>query len=275
MTREFLLIILDDGSSDCGKEEGFVLLSLQSDIDSISDCTTIFGSLYIVLEIDTNGFPGSSPVIFTLPSSLQSINGSLSITVSEDGSPTTTVVFPNLERIGPPNGTHASIGYNLGISTESSNVTTVSFPALTSIGGDFDWDEVNSLVTNVSGFPVLAAIGDVSPGVLSISGAFASLELPALDFVSAGIIIESTNPSFRCPSNITPKLLHSGYCLTCQYLPDNGSELPAQVCYGEATQTVGNPTTSPTATGAGTNSPTETGKASGASTLNRAGNQFY
>jgi hypothetical protein len=125
-------------------------------------------------------------------------------------------------------------------------VTTVSFPALNSIGGDFDWDQVNSLVTNVTGLPVLAATGDVDNGTLGINGNFASLELPALDFGGA-IRIESTNPSFRCPSNITPKLLHRGYCPTCQYLRDNGSESPAQICTSAGTQTAGNPTASLTA----------------------------
>jgi hypothetical protein len=188
------------------------------------------------------------------------------ITVAEKGSPATTVVAPNLERIGygnesiPGDGSGLSI---IGLTDETSNLTTISFPVLTSTGGAFVW-VVNPLITNVTGFPVLATVGDVLFGPLTITGDFTSVAFPALTSVREGIVIESTGSSFRCPFNITPKIVGSGYCVSCQYLP-NTNELPSSTCNSGPTQTAVKPTASLTTT-AGTN-PTETGKASGASTL--------
>jgi hypothetical protein len=190
----------------------------------------------------------------------------------EKGAPTTTVVFPNLERIGYGNESVPGIGNGLsimGLYGETSNLTTISFPALTSIPGEIEWPQVNPLMTNVTGFPVLASVGDVLSSGVGILGQFASLAFPALTSVGAGIIIESTDPSFRCPSNIVPKIVPSGDCVVCEYMPTLNLAASG-TCNSQATQT----TASPTATGAGTNS-AATGKASGASTLNRAGNQFY
>jgi hypothetical protein len=268
--------VLPQGSSDCGKAAGAVTLTTQSDIDSISACTTIFGILYIDLQSasfeSTDNSSPASPVVFTLPSNLQSIEGALSITVSDAEAATTTIIAPNLQRVGYGNDSDSAMTIQ-GPRLETWNLTNTSFPALTDVGGSFTY-QTGPFVTAVTGFPVLATIGNVQgAGEFYVNGSFASVEFPALASVVHGeIMIQTTNPSFKCPSNITPKIVTYPNCVLCQYV-SAPLDLICPANPASSQTTVGN-TPSITNT-AGTTPPTATGKTSGASVFNRAGNQLY
>jgi len=245
-------------------------LITQSDIDSISACTTIFGIIYISLqsaafESADNSGP-ASPAVFTLPSNLQSIEGALLITVQDAEAATTTIVAPNLQRVGYGNDSDSAMSIQ-GPRLETWNLTNTSFPALTDVGGSFTY-QTGPFLTAVTGFPVLATIGNVQgAGEFYVNGSFASVQFPALASVIKGeIIIQTTNPSFKCPSNITPKIVTYPNCVLCQYV-----KAPVNlVCPANP---AGN-TPSITNT-AGTTTPTAAGKTSGASAFNRAGNQLH
>jgi hypothetical protein len=253
-----------------------VYLTTQSDIDSINGCTTIYGDLIILLSsIDASNV---SPTIFTLPSSLVSVDQSLSIEVLDAYVPTKSFVAPNLARIGYGNE-NTGTGAALSISAfeVSWNLTTTSFPALTAVGGAFDFLSVNPLVTTLTGFPLLSTVGQQLAGGIYINGSFSGIQLPSLTAVGGGIIISSTDPSFQCPSNIeNPKIVEHGECVNCGYITTyEGIPTPA-LCNSGA-----NPTLAVVTTAAGdttstantaTAKPSSTGKTSGASVSNRAGN---
>jgi hypothetical protein len=269
-----LLTVLPQGISDCGKATGAVTLVTQSDIDSISNCTTIFGILYISLQSSAFESPSyhlspASPEVFTLPSNLQSIEGALLITVEDTEAATTTFVAPNLQRVGYGNDSDGAMTIR-GPRLDTWNLTNTSFPALTDVGGSFTY-QTGPFVTAVTGFPVLATIGDVQgAGDFYVNGSFASVEFPALNSVVKGeVMIETTDPSFKCPSNITPKIVTYPNCIVCQYFGPK-----SEVSLDCPANSEDSPTPSITST-AGTTAPTATRKTSGASALNHAGNRSY
>ena len=155
------------------------------------------------------------------------------------------------------------------IGLNSTVVSTTSFPALTSIAGSFQYF-VSPAVTVLTGFPVLAQIdGSEGPNGLYINGSFNSLQLPALTFVNDTVYIDSTSPSFHCPSNITPKIVPYGLCVLCGYSPSYElPELPTNCNNGgaEPSGTVGPIPAGTTAA--------STAKASGGSALKRSGYQL-
>jgi hypothetical protein len=277
--------VLVRGSTDCGKAlgtTGAIILTTQSDIDTISDCTEIFSAVFVQLQSSsfesTDNSSPESPVVLTLPSNLQTIDGALTITVLDEECPTTTVVFPNLQTVGNNSGAELAIQ---GPRLETWNLTNTSFPALTAVGGSFTYQTGPFLTGVVTGFPILATIGEtlirgVRAGELLINGSFSNIEFPALEAVGGEIIITSTDSSFKCASNLTPKLVTYPNCVVCQYVL-----APLDlICGGPPGSTasvtaIGTniPGTTPTATGK--TSSAATGKASGASTFNRAGNQPY
>jgi hypothetical protein len=253
---------------------------IKSDIDSIDGCTTIYGDLVIQLQSSTSPnswYPGkSSPVNFTLPSSLETVWGNfeiLCLLAEEDPIPTTSIAAPNLKTIGFCNSTSkeapGSVLFDIGLN--STVVSTTSFPALTSIAGSFQYF-VSPAATVLTGFPVLAQIdGSEGPNGLYINGSFNSLQLPALNFVNDTVSIDSTSPSFQCPSNITPKIVPYGLCVLCGYSPSYEiPELPTN-CNDGGAEPSG--TVSPIPTGTATAKATEV-KASGGSALKRSGNQL-
>jgi hypothetical protein len=269
--------VLAQGSSDCGKAAGTVTLITQSDIDSISACTTIFGTLFISLQSaafeSTDNSSPASPAVFTLPSNLQSIGGALSITVEDAEAATTTLVAPNLQQVGYGNESSDSAISIQGPRGETWNLTNTSFPALTSVGGSFSY-QTSPLLTAVTGFRVLATISNVQAGELFVNGSFASVQFPALTSVSGEILIQTTNPSFKCPSNITPKLVTFPNCVVCQDYVDTPNNM---ACAAQSQSTVGNTPSITNTAGtntAGTTTPTAAGKTSEASDFNRAGYQL-
>src|SRR5271154_6038902 len=242
-----------------------------------------YGDLVIQLQSSTSPnswYPGkSSPVNFTLPSSLETVWGNfeiLCLLAEEDPIPTTSIAAPNLKTIGFWNSTSkeapGSVLFDIGLN--STVVSTTSFPALTSIAGSFQYF-VSPAVTVLSGFPVLGQIdGSEGPNGLYINGSFNSLQLPALTFVNDTVYIDSTSPSFQCPSNITPKIVPYGLCVLCGYSPSNElPELPTNCNNGgaEPSGTVG---PIPTGTAAASTAKSTGVKASGGSALKRSGNQL-
>jgi hypothetical protein len=226
--------------------------------------------------------PGpASPTIFTLPSSLVSIDQALTIILVDHKAPTTSIVAPNLERIGYGNeGNGDGSGLSIsGIPGEPWNLTTTSFPALTAIAGQFTYVTVNPLVTTVTGFPLLSTVAEVVGGLLYINGSFANVQLPALTAVGEGILISSTDPSFQCPSNIeNSKLVSNSYCIYCGYIDSQSAFPTSSICNSgpNPTPAVGTGAIGGTASTTTTIAakPTSTGKTSGASALNCAGNRF-
>jgi hypothetical protein len=160
--------VLAEGSNDCGKAAGTVNLITQSDIDSIDACTTIYGTLFISLQSaafeSTDNSSPASPAIFTLPSNLQSVGGALSIMVQDSEAATTTLVAPNLQRVGFGNESSDSAISIQGPRGETWNLVNTSFPALTSTGGTFYY-QTSPFLTAVTGFPVLATIVEVQDGI--------------------------------------------------------------------------------------------------------------
>jgi hypothetical protein len=160
------------------------------------------------------------------------------------------------------------------IGLNSTTISITSFPALTSIAGTFQYF-VSPAVTVLTGFPVLAQIdSSLGPNGLYINGSFDSLQLPDLDFVNNTIYIDSTSPSFQCPSNITPKIVPYGVCILCGYSPIYAApELPT-TCNDGSAEPSGTVSPLPTGT-AGTSTAKATGvKTSGGSAFKRSGNQL-
>jgi hypothetical protein len=268
-----------------------VVLTTQSDIDSIDGCTTIFGDLTIQMTSGKDGaqYTGpASPTIITLPSSLVSIDLSLYVNLLDIEAPTTSIVAPNLERIGYGGQSGDPLELNiLNVMGETWNLTTTSFPALTAIGGGFALT-VNPSVSTVTGFPLLATVSEVLlSGGLIINGSFSGIELPALAAVGGEIVIATDDTSFQCPSNIdNSKIINYPYCIFCGYVANYADfqPTPSQLTCGKSgsnpntavgpvgtTATAGTASTSSTATA----KPSSTGKTSGASTFNCAGNHLY
>lgn len=197
-------------STDCGLRAGQVTISTQSDINTIDSCTTIYGTLNILLLAAVAGVSDASPTVFTLPSGLQSVQGQVNVVCPSPDSPTTTLIAPGLKTIGNSTSTGDLIFPFL---IDSGTPTNISFPALTTIAGGFHYETVNSAITDFTGFPLLAQIGVE----VFINGSFKSLELPSLTFVDGQILIASSSPSFKCPSNITPKIVPECEDVTCGY----------------------------------------------------------
>ena len=108
------------------------------------------------------GQPGYtvSPNTFTLPSSLQTIAGSLYF-YGDHSNTTNSLVAPNRPRKFVDKHEFISLQIlngGLGTHSSASGSTSVSFPALASIGGEFLYF-VDSTVTGVTGFPALAEVG--------------------------------------------------------------------------------------------------------------------
>ena len=77
------------------------------------------------------------------------------------------------------------------------SLNSMSFPTLNSIGGDFLFAQ-NPAMQNISGFPNLVKIG----GSINITGNFDSIDFPNLNSVGGTVHIQSTSPSFQCPTNL-------------------------------------------------------------------------
>jgi hypothetical protein len=93
--------------------------------------------------------------------------------------------------------------------------------------------------------------------------------------VNATVYIDSTSPSFQCPSNITPKIVPYGLCVLCGYSPSY--ELPelSTNCNNGGAEPSGTVGPIPTGTAASASTAKATGvKASGGSALKRSGNQL-
>src|SRR5271170_2827242 len=266
------MYLAQQGSTDCGKRLGFATLITQSDIDSIADCTTIFGTVQIILQ-GTHPGPGigASPTIFTLPSNLQFIESQFYILTAGNYS-TTSIVAPNLKTIGYSNSTsqqdYYDVDHQLLIAGGS---YTTSFPALTSIQGVFSYANYNLPALN--GFPVLNTVG----GIL-FNGSYSSVDLPAL-VTADSISITSSNPSFQCPSNIATNF--NCNITYCAYSPAGTLPAPYNCNPDEPTGTPGNGptpvvTTSATVDGTATSATKDTGaaKASGALALKCSGNEL-
>lgn len=211
--------------------------------------------------------------MFTLPSSLQTVQGSMMVEAGV--SSTTSFIAPNVKTIGYGNATEQG-GGDCVLGFDSSGVTNVSFPALTSVSGGFTYI-VNPMVTDVTGFPLLAQIeasDDEAGSALYINGSFNVLQLPDLTFVNGSIWIQSSSSSFRCPSNITPKIVPSSDCISCGVATGPLPSL-ASTCNGGAGPTktaVGGIPTGVTASITGAASAKATGaKTSDAFALRRSG----
>lgn len=75
------------------------------------------------------------------------------------------------------------------------DLTNVSFPKLTQIGGGFQVAN-NSKLEKLSGFPELETVG----GAIEFIGSFEDADLPKLDTVRGGVVVESNSEDFNCSS---------------------------------------------------------------------------
>jgi hypothetical protein len=156
------------------------------DLDSIGNCSTISGSLFLAgwEDLDT----------ITLPPSLQAVTGGLfcsgaSLNYTPDTIEATGLISVASNRSDPSIG-----GIGLVIS-DYQNLTTLNFPSLTSVGSNFVLAR-NELLDIIEGFSNLGRVG----GNLDITGNFSSLEFPSLTSVGGNLNVESSNSSFECPS---------------------------------------------------------------------------
>jgi hypothetical protein len=107
-----------------------------------------------------------------------------------------------------------------------------------------------------------------------VNGSFASVDFPALaSVVNRELFIQTTNPSFKCPSNIVPKIVTFPNCVYSQdYVdtPDN------KACPAQSQPTGNTPSiTTPSSTNNAGTTTHRCRKTSEASDFNRAGYQLY
>lgn len=178
-------------SGNCGHSGGYVSIASSSDLDSISECTTIAGDLIIT--------PGSLSSI-NLPSGLQTISGSL-VLDGQNTASTESISAPGLSSVGASQSTGAQ-GFSGLVSTSGlvignfPSLTNFSFPSLATIQSNFLVENIPQV--NSISMPELSNVN----GNLDLTGNFNSVQLPALTAVSGGVNVETTSPGFQCPNNI-------------------------------------------------------------------------
>jgi hypothetical protein len=179
-----LLIIV---SAYCGGDGYGVEINYPSDLDPISQCTTIDGDLIIRPYV-----PFGSSV--TLPSGLDTIPGYL-IFSFDNFSTINSVAASGLTTIGPADNTSFGSAGSGGLIIEYINaLSRMSFPLLNSISLDLAITDNPNLI-DMSGFPVLSQIG----AFLTLEGNFNGIELPALTFIGGDVFVTTSSSSFQCP----------------------------------------------------------------------------
>jgi hypothetical protein len=190
------------GSTDCGDSEGFVIISSQGDLDSISNCQTIKGDLIIVPNLN-QGLGNDTGILksIVLPSGLQTVTGSIYLAgvylIASSGA--SSIEASGLTSIGSEGANSAynfsNPFFNFGLAVYLfPSLNSMAFPALKTIAGDLFY-AYNEGSLNDLNFPQLSNVG----GSLDLIGNFNSLELPDLSSVGGAVNIQSSSKSFTCP----------------------------------------------------------------------------
>jgi hypothetical protein len=149
----------------------------QSDLDALSGCKTLEGTLQI-----STGFSGNA----RLPDSLQTITGGL----ISDFTSAISVTASSLRQLGTnPSASSQSLSIQNSMSLSGAN-----FPQLTNIGGNLVLVN-NSQLTNIDGFQSLQMVG----GNIDLTGDFNQVSLPSLTNVGGGVNIQTSSKNFTCP----------------------------------------------------------------------------
>ena len=180
-------------TGNCGHSGSYVSIANPSDLNSISQCTTIAGDLIIAPT-------GSGLSSIDLPSGLQTISGSL-IFDGQSTASTASISAPGLSSVGSTQSTGAQglsdLVTNSGLVIGNfPSLTSFSFPNLATIQSNFVVEN-NPLVSAIN-MPDLSTVG----GNLDLTGNFNSVQLPALTGVDGGVNVETTSANFQCPNNI-------------------------------------------------------------------------
>jgi hypothetical protein len=191
-------------SPSCGQTGGYLTISSSSDLDGISQCTEIKGDLIV-----TPGTSGLGSIDF--PPGLQSVTGTL-VFDGQNLASTTSISAPGLSSVGAAQSTGTK---GLSDLVNTSGLIIGNFPSL----GNFSFP---SLATIQSNFVVEnnPQVGDIDmpelsnvDGNVDLTGNFNSVELPALKQVEGGVNVQTTSPSFQCPSDIRTATKQSAF--TC------------------------------------------------------------
>ena len=134
------------------------------------------------------GYLGSA----ILPDSIQTITGGFTAS-GVDG--LSSVFVPSVQSVGTTGGSPSPIN-SLQIQN-SGALSGVQFPSLTVLGGSLQFSG-NRDISTINGFDQLATVG----GSVDLTGDIQTVSLPSLNSVGVGVNIQSSNPTFQCPSNI-------------------------------------------------------------------------
>ena len=182
----FYLTLFNHFLDRCGTSGTTLAIANANDLVSISNCSTIFGSLYINAQGDID--------TLTLPPSLHTVTGGLFCSGASLTYLTDTIVAISLSRIGSDQSDNSINGVGLVIS-DYSHLTTLNFPNLTFIGSDFVLAR-NPVLQNIDGFGAVKTVN----GNLDMTGDFDTLSLPNLTFVEGNFNVESSSKTFQCPA---------------------------------------------------------------------------
>ena len=169
----------------CGTSGTTLAIASLNDLDSISNCSTISGSLYINAQGDID--------TLTLPPSLHTVTGGLFCSGASLTYLTDTIVALGLGTIASDKSDNSLKDVGLVIS-DYLHLTTLNFPNLTTIGSNFVLAR-NPLLQTINGFEDIQRIN----GNIDMTGNFDNVSLPNLKSVEGNFNVESSSPTFVCP----------------------------------------------------------------------------
>lgn len=172
-------------TAKCGSPGGTIALLSQGGLDTIDNCSTISGSIYIHATGDIDQI--------VLPPSLKVLTGSCLCNGGADTDSVDAISAQGLTSVAtdPSDQGAKSVGL---VVTNYNNLKTVNFPNVTTIGSNLVMSG-NPSVNDVSGFNSLNAVS----GNVDITGNFDSLALPSLAFVNGSFNVQTTSTNFTCP----------------------------------------------------------------------------
>ena len=159
-----------------------------NDLDGISNCTTIFGSLHLQIQGDNTTEP-----TLQLSELLTTVTGGLLCSGMAVNYSPNAIEALGLNRIASDQSDSSNQNTGLVIS-DYQNLTTLKFPSLTYIGSNFVIAR-NPNTSAIEGFQSLITVA----GNLDITGTFDSFALPNIAFVGGNFNVQSSSKIFQCP----------------------------------------------------------------------------